>query len=96
MTSAAVGSPEWHDERLRYHVLRFVRDRVAFDCEASLTSTQIGEALALREEETLRTMKWLHEHGYLREVGARPSVCITPLGLEYLDTVAARRRSLRG
>lgn len=96
MTSAPIGSAEWNEERVRYQVLRFVRDRVGFDCEASLTSTQIGVALALHEDETLQTVKWLHDHGYLRQVGARPSVCITPLGIDYLDSVAGRRRSLRG
>ena len=91
-----MGPPEWHEERLRYQVIRFVRDRVGYDCETSLTSTQVKEALALSEDEVGRTVGWLHEHGYLRLVGARPSVCITPQAIQYLDIVAARRQSLRG
>jgi CTP-dependent riboflavin kinase len=87
--------PQWNEERLRYQVLRFVHDQVAHDCNAALTSTQIGRALAIGESELLRIISWLNEHGYVRQIGIRPSVCMTERGIEYLENLANRRKSLR-
>ena len=95
MASAASHFPQWHDERLRYQVLRFVHDQVGHDCDAFVASPQIGRALAIDDAELLRVIDWLHQYGYVRSSGVRPSVCITRLGIAYLETLAGRRRSLR-
>jgi DNA-binding IclR family transcriptional regulator len=86
---------DWRDERLRYQVLRLVYDRVGPDCLAVLTGTEIGAALALNEEDVLRVVEWLAEHGYVRHYGSRPNVCLTERGIEYLESAARRRQSLR-
>lgn len=86
---------DWRDERLRYQVLRFVYDRVGPDCLAVLTAPEIGGALALTDDDVLRVVSWLTDHGYVRHFGARPSVCLTERGIEYLESDARRRHSLR-
>lgn len=95
MTRTAPDTGDWHEERLRYQVLRFIFDRVGSRCDVVLTGPQIGGALALGPADVLRIVAWLDEHGYVHHFGDRPSVCLTPQGVAYLESSARRRRSLR-
>jgi hypothetical protein len=95
-TAAGLGAQtEWRDERLRYQVLRFIYDRLGPDCLAVLTGPEISAALALTEDDVFRVVGWLTDRGYVRHYGARPSICLTQQGIDYLESSARRRQSLR-
>ena len=95
MNADPTGQTEWRDERLRYQVLRYIYDRLGPDCVAILTGPEISCALALTEEDVLRVVSWLTDRRYVRHFGARPSICLTEQGIDYLESSARRRQSLR-
>lgn len=85
----------WYEERLRYHVLRFIYDHVGPNCDITLSSAQIGVALALTAGDVIRIVSWLDERGYVNQFGSRPDICLTPKAIKYLEISADRRRSVR-
>ena len=58
-------------------------------------ASEVGADLDYGPEETYRIVHFLERCGYLDYLGAGPSVCITRLGIEYLDRGRGRRRSVR-
>lgn len=95
MNADSTVQADWRDERLRYQVLRYVYDRLGPDCVATLTGPEISAALALTDDDVLRVVGWLTDRGYIRHFGARPSICLTEQGIDYLESSARRRHSLR-
>lgn len=86
---------DWREERLRYQVLRFIYDRVAGDCDTSLSGGEVQGALALAADDVQRVVGWLETRKYVRTSGSRPSICLTAQAIEYLENAARRRQSLR-
>lgn len=85
----------WSEERLRYRVLRTVYKRAGADCLRTITGPEVGAELNLPYETLYRAVQALVEAGYLIHLGAGPRICITPLGLRYVEELAGRRESVR-
>lgn len=92
----AVSHYEWRREQLRYQVLQWVYERTGADCSLPVTGTQVGAALRLPYEELYRVIHFLEDRGYLRYLGAGPTVCITDKGIRYLEVDSRKRQSIRG
>jgi DNA-binding IclR family transcriptional regulator len=86
---------EWREEQLRYAVLKYVYERAGQHCEVVVKGSEIGAALDLRYENLFRITHFLERRGYLAYLGEGPRVCITFQGIEYMEVLAGRRRSIR-
>ena len=86
---------DWTEEQMRYKVLDAVYGRAGAQCDREVTGTEIGAQLDLRYEDLFRLIHFLEYHGYLLYLGAGPRVCVTRKGVEYIEEVAGRRRSVR-
>jgi hypothetical protein len=86
---------EWDEEQLRYRVLHEIYRRAGHDCARTVTGTEIGAALDLRYEDLFRAIYFLSSHEYVQSQEAGPRVCITRSGIEYIETGAGRRRTVR-
>lgn len=93
--NGTLSRPEWRQERLRYHIPRWIYETTGANCEIEVTGPQVGVALGLSYEELYRAINFLHEHGYLAYRGVGPRVCLTGRGIEYLEVLAKRRESVR-
>lgn len=73
----------WHEERLRYQVLRFIYDHVGRNCDTAVTGGRIGVSLALRSSDVDRIVAWLDEHGYVHQRGSSADIRLTRKAIEY-------------
>lgn len=83
------------EEKLRYSILSFVYQRAGANCEVAVTGPEIGAELQLGLESLYSAITFLNRAGYLAEGGVGPRVCITPKGVEYMEVLAGRRKSVR-
>lgn len=88
-------SKEWQEEQLRYQVLHYVYEHAGQHCDVVVKGSEIGTALNLRYEELFRITHFLETRGYLAYLGAGPRVCLTAKGIEYMELLAGRRRTIR-
>lgn len=86
----------WREERLRYEVLKSLYEKSAGRPDRVVHVAGFADGLRVWREELFRGVEFLDRHGYLTYHGAGPEVSITPKGVEYLERMAARRRSIRG
>ena len=88
--------PEWREERFRYRVLRLVYEHAAGSPALIVSGMKIEEELRPGEEELSRAISFLEHEGYLISAGERERrLCITGGGIDYIERVAGRRRSIR-
>ncbi len=82
-------------ERWRYALLRRVNEIAGGDCKAAVSGLRAGQGTGMEREEIYRQVLFLAQNGYLEYRGAGPRVCLTRTGVEYLQSEAGRRRSVR-
>lgn len=82
-------------ERLRYEVLVGVYERGWPDAGEPVRALDVGVALGVAREDLFRTVVDLTHRSFLTFCSAGPQVRITEKGVEYVERVARRRRSIR-
>jgi hypothetical protein len=88
--------PEWREERFRYRVLRLVYEHAAASPALIVPGGRLRDELHPSDDELSRAIEFLEEEGYLISAGESAlRVCITGGGIEYIEKVAGRRRSIR-
>ena len=91
-----VERPEWREERFRYRVLRLVYEHAAGSPALIVSGVKIEEELRPASEELSRAIRFLEGEGYLISADERGRrLCITGGGIDYIERVAGRRRSIR-
>lgn len=63
--------------------------------EATLSGAQMADALGLPQDEARRLIEHLVWEGYFTDLGAGPRISIARQGIEYIERLAWRRRSVR-
>ena len=87
--------PEWQQERFRYRVLRSIYDFAGASAARIVSDVEMTSALDADAEELFEALDYLDQDGYLICAGGRRRICITPVGIEYIERLAGRRRSIR-
>jgi hypothetical protein len=98
MTSQAGGAleqPEWRLERFRYRVLRSVYDYAGASSRRMVAGSQIRAELETDPDELFRVFDSLEDDGLLISGGDHRQICITDFGVDYIERIAGRRRSIR-
>ena len=93
--SRAVEPPEWQQERFRYRVLRSIYDFAGASATRIVSDVEMTSALDADAEELFEALDYLDQDGYLICAGGRRRICITPVGIAYIERLAGRRRSIR-
>jgi hypothetical protein len=86
---------EWREEALRYQVLRAVYDRAGAKCHTVVTGSQIGATLGLTFDDLFRLTYWLDVNEYITCIDLDSRICITEKGIQYMEHLAGRRRTIR-
>lgn len=81
-------------ERLRYRVLEWLHQQVGRNCTEVVSAFGASEHLDVPREEIFAAAEYLARRHYINYIGAGPRICITEVGLQYLEN-AERRRSIR-
>jgi hypothetical protein len=88
--------PEWREERFRYRVLRLVYEHAAGSPALIVSGVKLEEELRPGDDELSRAITFLEHEGYLITGGERERrLCITGGGIDYIERLAGRRRSIR-
>jgi len=83
-------------ERLRYRVLEYVYIQTGERCERAVSLEQMVTQLGLSAKMAAQAVQYLVSRCMLRDRPAhRHEVCITPDGLDYIQTGAGMRRTVR-
>ncbi len=82
-------------ERQRYELLERIYLLTGADCETGVYPWQMEEELGPGAAAAESVWEDLIRLGYLKREALDGPVCITPEGVEYLQTRAWRRRSIR-
>ncbi len=92
---ANMDRPEWVEERLRYRVLRAVYEHAGGAYGRIVSGLLLEAELPVTNEELLRVVSFLDDHGYVVSASDAFRICITPEGIRYIESLAGRRRSIR-
>lgn len=81
-------------ERVRYQVLEWLHRQVGRDCTEVVSAFGVCDDLDVPREEIFAAAEYLARRQYIDYIGAGPRICITDMGLRYLES-GERRRSIR-
>jgi hypothetical protein len=87
--------PEWRLERLRYRVLRSIYDFAAASSTRMVAGAEVRAGLEADPDEIAGVFESLEDDGFLISGGDHRRLCITTFGVDYIERVAGRRRSIR-
>ena len=82
-------------EQRRYEVLAKLYLVTGADCANGITPQEMERQLDVSADAYLPIIEELARLGYLRHVGSGGAVAITEKGIQYMQTAAWRRRSIR-
>lgn len=85
---------EWREQR-RYALLERLYLLTGDDCSTAISDWQMETELGVPREEAASLTNDLVQSKYMAFMGEGQRVCITEKGIEYLQTGAWRRRSIR-
>lgn len=83
------------EERMRYEVLRMLYDATGAAEDGAVRAWSFAPDLGVWREELFRVIEFLDRKRYLEYLGAGPTVRITRAGVEYIESEAERRKSIR-
>ena len=81
-------------ERVRYQVLEWLHQQVGGNCAEIVSAFRLAEQLDVSREEVFAAAEYLARRQYIDYIGAGPRVCLTEIGVQYLES-GERRRSIR-
>jgi CTP-dependent riboflavin kinase len=85
----------WREERMRYEVLAAIYHACGAQTGCELRVADFTEQLGIWREELFRVLDFLDRRRYIEYHGAGPLVSVTQQGIDYVEHLAQRRRSLR-
>ena len=83
------------EERMRYEVLLMLYRATEGAMDRPFNVVRFTQDLGVWHAELFRVVEWLDRKGFVRYLGAGPTVSLTPRGIAYIEREAAGRRSLR-
>jgi DNA-binding IclR family transcriptional regulator len=86
----------WREERMRYEVLAAIYRGCEGKAGCTLVVSAFAEKLGIWREELFRVLEFLDRKGFIVYHGAGPLVSITKVGIDYVERLGGRRKSIRG
>ena len=80
---------------MRFEVLSLIHSSVEGVPDLETNVSSFVHHLGTWHAELFRVVEWLDRHGFIRYCGAGPTVCLTRRGIDFLDSAAGRRKSIR-
>lgn len=87
--------PEWREERFRYKVLRSLYEFSGASSTRIVDTSELRAGVDATLEHLADAMAFLENDGFLITVAEARRVCITAEGVDYIEKLAGRRRSIR-
>lgn len=94
-TTRAADEGRRERERQRYRVLEAIYRSSRGRCIQLVVAREVARDLGMLVEELYKSICDLQEAQLLDYLGAGPRVCLTDTGIDYIERVADRRRSVR-
>jgi hypothetical protein len=85
----------WREERMRFEVLAAIHQACEGKTGCALRVATFTDQLGIWREELFRVLDFLDRRSYIEYHGAGPRVSVTQKGVDYVEHLARRRRSLR-
>ena len=80
---------------MRFEVLSLLYQATEGGVERPLNVVKFTEDIGTWELELYRVVEWLDRRGFVRYLGAGPTVSLTERGVDYIEKEARRRKSIR-
>src|SRR5687767_4533860 len=86
----------WREERMRYEVLAAIYQGCEGKAGCTLVVSAFAQELGIWREELFRVLEFLDRKGFIVYHGAGPLVSMTRNGIDYIERMGGRRKSIRG